>query len=373
MPQKKKLKILIIVSSLIRGGKERQILEMITGFAKYDYCDYKLLVLSKQNHFEDELKFINNQNLIFLDRESFIKTLLTVGKIIRNYRPDIIHNWDHYSTLTSFIFAFLMRIKLIDGSIRGAKIFLKRRIILPITLPFTSVLVANSRAGLASIGRMENNENRVIYNGVDLHRFDNVNSNIPELRNKYGISTKYVIGTIANFRSAKDYTTLIQAFNMIIKKAYDVTLLCIGYGELEGHLKKYIDDNNLKSKIKILGSITNVEKVIGLFDIGVLISNTNVAAEGISNSIIEYMASYKPVIATDSGGNNEIVHHGINGFIVAPFDKDELADRIGQLLDSKDLRDTMGKTGRKMIEQNFDRKLMMNNYLDLYKSLMSTK
>ena len=84
----------------------------------------------------------------------------------------------------------------------------------------------------------------------------------------------------------------------------------------------------MKNGIQFIDSNSNIEEIIKLFDICVLTNNTNGHAEGISNSIMEYMALGKPVIATNAGGNKELILDKVSGFLIKPFDINDLLKRI---------------------------------------------
>ncbi|MCP5104676.1 MAG: glycosyltransferase family 4 protein, partial [bacterium] len=113
----------------------------------------------------------------------------------------------------------------------------------------------------------------------------------------------------------------------------------------------------------------DVESIVNLFNVGVLACNTNGHAEGMPNSIMEYMALGKPVVATDSGGNRELVVHDETGFIVKPFDAAELTARLLYLLDHPDRANQMGMRGKKRIEEKFSLERMVKGYVSLYRGM----
>ena len=94
--------------------------------------------------------------------------------------------------------------------------------------------------------------------------------------------------------------------------------------------------------------------------------------EGIANTILEAMACGLAVVATDVGGNPELVQHGFNGLLVPAADPQALADAIVKLADDADLRLAMGKAGRQMAEQRFSLETMVARYQRLYSSLLQT-
>jgi glycosyltransferase involved in cell wall biosynthesis len=95
--------------------------------------------------------------------------------------------------------------------------------------------------------------------------------------------------------------------------------------------------------------------------------------EGVSNSILEYMALEKPVVATIGGGTSEIVIDNETGFLINPSNPKELADKLGILLENKSLRTRMGSAGKKRVIDEFSVEKMVNKYIDLYKLILSKK
>src|SRR5690606_31004954 len=104
---------------------------------------------------------------------------------------------------------------------------------------------------------------------------------------------KKVVGMVAAFSAFKDYKTFINAANIVLEKRNDVVFVCVGDGPKLNECKSIVQKNN-SDKIIFTGKQKNVENIVNVFDIGVL-STFN---EGISNSIMEYMALSKPVVVT---------------------------------------------------------------------------
>jgi glycosyltransferase involved in cell wall biosynthesis len=108
-----------------------------------------------------------------------------------------------------------------------------------------------------------------------------------------------------------------------------------------------------------------VVSLVNLFDIAVLTTR----GEGISNSIMEYMALGKPVIATDCAGNREIIEDGVSGFLIRPADVRGLAAKINHLLQDEGKRSRMGQAGALRIQKDFSLEKMISTYCRLYAKL----
>ena len=148
--------------------------------------------------------------------------------------------------------------------------------------------------------------------------------------------------------------------------------VAVGDGEKLNSIKNGMS-TYLNQRVKLLGKQQNVESIINIFTIGVLTTNAKVIGEGISNSIMEYMALGKPVIATDFGGNGELVVDGETGFLVKPGDVEELTFRIMQLLDNPMGALQFGHRGLKRIQTDFSLEKMSRAYTTLYNNVMNAK
>src|SRR4030095_15980704 len=119
--------------------------------------------------------------------------------------------------------------------------------------------------------------------------------------------------------------------------------------------------------IKFLGKRKNVEEIVATFDIGVLSTFT----EGISNSVMEYMALKKPVVATDGGGMRELIVDGEPGFLVPPGNPAALATKIAYLLDHPDMARRMGEAGEARLQREFSITKMVEETVKFYELAMT--
>jgi glycosyltransferase involved in cell wall biosynthesis len=175
---------------------------------------------------------------------------------------------------------------------------------------------------------------------------------------------------IANIRAAKDYTGFLKVAEMVVSKRRDVAFVSLGYGKLNNDLLLNVSPET-KSRLFFLGKIDNPEDYVKSFDIGLLLNDTRHGKEGISNSIMEYMATGLPVIATNAGGTPELVEEGFSGFLVPAFDYEFVAQKILYLIDNEKKRVEMGHRGREIIFEKFSLFRMGKEYIKLYSELVN--
>jgi glycosyltransferase involved in cell wall biosynthesis len=152
---------------------------------------------------------------------------------------------------------------------------------------------------------------------------------------------------------------------LLLEKRKDITFLAIG-DHTDADASKQLIPETLSANFRLLGRRTHIESWVNMMDVCVLSTYT----EGISNSILEYMAMEKPVVATDGGGTNELVEEGVNGFMVRTSDARQLAEKIGFLVDHPEVSREMGKKGRQKVIDVFSNEKMINAFISLYESVI---
>ena len=170
---------------------------------------------------------------------------------------------------------------------------------------------------------------------------------------------------VATFSGSKDYKTYYAAAKLLLEKRKDITFIAIGEGTDSDESRALIDSQYI-NYFRLLGKRMDVESLVNVMDIGVLSTFT----EGVSNSILEYMALEKPVVATFGGGTNEIVMDNETGFLINPSNPEELANKLGILLNNADLRNSMGLEGKRRVISEFSVEQMVRKYNELYKLVL---
>lgn len=353
------MKILFFIESLQSGGKERRLVELIKGLQKTGRFEIELVLTKDEIHFSDilgldikihvfERKIKKDPRLFFL----FLRTALS-------FKPDVIHTWGNLVSFYTILAKLILRVPLLNNQITDAPQKVKFNLIHN-TLPlfFSDLIVANSEAGLNAYG-VEKPRGVVIYNGFNFDRIGNIYPE-EEVRKKFSITSKKIVGMVANYTDKKDYLTYLKAAEIVIDDYSDVTFLCVGHGDFQS-LSSVVKEK-YQNKIKFMPAQTDVESLINIFTIGVLATFT----EGISNSVMEYMALGKPVIITEGGGSGELVSDGLNGYLIPPKSPQILAEKIKYLLMHEDKAGEFGDKSKNIIISKFSIESMVNSYIDIY-------
>lgn len=361
------MKILIINDHIGKGGKERRMLELVKALANDK--SYQIVLVLLSDLIEYRMVYDLPIKLIIINRKTRWDPLVffRLQKVVKQHAPNIIHSWGSMSNLYSLPIAKIFKCKFITSVISNAPInpSLRNKEYWRFKLiyPFADAITSNSLAGLKAY-KVRDEKGVCIYNGFDFERIAVLEDSCC-LKKKLLVEHKIVVGMVATFDNRKDYPTLLKAAFKILAKHANVVFILIGDGLLRQQMMEMVPEE-FKAGIKFLGKLDDVEKYINIFDIAVLSS----PSEGISNSILEYMALGKPVIATDGGGTKELVVDDVTGFLVPNSDVDTLEKKIIHLIEFPDKRKTLGLNGQQRVQQVFSLSKMYSQFSSIYSSVM---
>ena len=194
-----------------------------------------------------------------------------------------------------------------------------------------------------------------IYNGVDTEGFTPAGPEEKQAdRQEMGVTAyDFVVGIVARLDAIKNHGALIDAINQVALSRPDVTLVVVGDGPEAAALKARAGDH-----VRFLGYRSDTARLMQGFDLFVLPSFN----EGISNTILEAMATGLPVIASDVSGNPELVADGKTGFLVHPHKPGDMADTITAYMADPDMMGQHGEQGLHLAVQKFSIQSMVENY-----------
>ena len=171
---------------------------------------------------------------------------------------------------------------------------------------------------------------------------------------------------LANLIPYKNHKLVIEACKSIKKLNFQIDIVGDGDKKYIKELQNLILKYDMTEKFKFYGKCKSLNELLNKSDIGILPSNE----EGFSNSILEYMAQKLPVIATDVGGNSEVIKHGYNGYIVKKGDYKNFSKFLKKLILNVNLRREFGLAGFQMVKEKFEVSKNIINYYNFYKSLL---
>jgi glycosyltransferase involved in cell wall biosynthesis len=206
----------------------------------------------------------------------------------------------------------------------------------------------------------------VIYNGIpEIKARTECNAKASDRRHQLRLpASGPIVGSIGRLNVVKDYGTLIASFKEVLNKHPDAKLVIAGDGPERNKLQLQIEELDISDKVTLLGERNDVEELLGQFDIFALTSLT----EGFSVALVEAAWSGLPIVATDVGGNREIVQDGITGFLTEPGNIQDVTEKIEKLLSDNRLRQRFGSVSRSRAEANWTLELMREKYQRVYQT-----
>lgn len=202
----------------------------------------------------------------------------------------------------------------------------------------------------------------VIGNGIDAERYGRAGDRACVLRQLGLDPSRRYVGTIARLHPVKDHETLLRAFPAVAAVVSDVDLLVVGDGPLREHLEQLTSTLGLDGRVRFLGVRSDVPAILSGLDVFALSS----LSEASSITLLEAMASGVPVVATDVGGNPEIIRHGVEGLLVGRGDVTALGDAIIRVLSEPVVAGAMGAAGRARARATFCLDETVERYYGLY-------
>jgi glycosyltransferase involved in cell wall biosynthesis len=369
-----KIKILFFIGSYVLGGKERQMTELIRYLPKDEFEVYLLVKSIKVYYFDHIKNLISGFYSLETERFSNPKALCQAIRYIRRTSPDIIHSWSNEASIISIAARLFTngKFSLIDGSIRDSwfpfRFYHLQWWMRKFINHFSFLVISNSITGLKAYS-VDDEKGICIFNGFNFDRVENLPGN-GEIRERYGIKTDLVVGMVGRFNPQKDWERYFRAANIVCMQRDDVTFMAVGDGVLFENLRSRYAYNY---KIVFTGRTSHVEQLVSILDIGILLTNNKKLSEGISNSIMEYMALGKPVIANRNGGNEELIIDNVTGYIVDSESEDELINKILLLLENANLRKQIGNNGRERLSAIFNMDGMIRRYIGVYTDTIGCK
>ena len=355
-------RVLFVCDLLGNGGAERQ----MTLLARSMPADYQVRVFSLDDGPYAEVLHELGVDLRVDPRRLRYDLLpaLHLWKEMIQWRPDVVHSWGWMSSAASVVPCRLLGIPLIDGTIRQGCLQARWTRTNRYLVSRADAVIANSEAGLAAYG-LSGPGAFVVHNGFEAER----------THGGYG-GAVHVRGAIAEVVMAgrmvreKDFDTLIEAAEEMRDQERKIRLTLVGTGAQRDRLVARCQEMTDAGLVSIMDCGLEIMPVLAKADIGVLLTDPRYHAEGVSNSIMEYMACGLPVVCTDSGGNREIVLDGRTGLIVPPRDPEAVVDALRLLLDEPDTARRFGEAGRERIHTEFSTEAMVEKTVIVYDSVL---
>ncbi len=341
MPKgERSLKVLLATDGLGQGGAERQVALLAAGLQ--GRCEVRVWSL-RDGHFAGAIRSSGIGLVISPGgrRRDPFSPLLDLDRLCRSFEPDVIHSWGWISAMLAEAVCRVRRRTHVNGAFRRGSPAPGARLRTNLLRRIGTLLVANSSSAIGSFG-IPPRRGRVLRNAFDAGRLESM---APAGRD--GVFTVVMTGVM---RDDKDFSSFLQACRILVGRGRAARFLAIGDGPDRPGLESAGADLVESGHLLFTGAVPEVLAYLAAADAGVLLSRNG---EGMSNSLLEYMACSIPVVCTDCPGNREMVTGGVEGFLVPVGDPAATAAVLEALMDDPSLRRGMGARGRERVLTGF--------------------
>lgn len=364
----------MVISDLEFGGAQRQVVEL-TNHMDPARFDLHVVALHDYTPLADSLRDAARRLHVIQRRSKFDFTVVTrLHALLKRLGASVVHGYLFDAEIAARIAGRLSGAAVI-GSERNTDYELKRinKLAYGLTRWGHDVTIANSRAGAAFNARLLNQppaQYRVVYNGVDVNRFQPRDG--AALRAELGLRPEHrVVGIMASFKPQKNHLLFIEAAARVVRAVPDAQFLFVGdelfqgscdSAETKRKMLARVEELGLKAHCLFVGNRPDVERYYNVCDVTALSS----LFEGTPNAALESMASGVPVVATDVSDHRYVIPEGRAGFVVPLNDATALADRLSELLLNDSLRRETSARARAWALEEFSGQRLAEKTADVY-------
>jgi glycosyltransferase involved in cell wall biosynthesis len=366
------LNITHFVENLNRGGLERMVLELVKIQHRQGHrC--QVVCLYEEGTLAHELAALQIPVHACGKRQGLdLRALVRARRRISEHATDVLHTHNavaHYQAVLATCGLGLRRIINTRHGMGGNRRAARREWFYRRALVRTDAVVTvceAARKDAIQRGIVPREKARVVPNGIPLASFRQASEAMRQsLRQLLGVAaTTRVIGTVGRLNWAKDQASLIRAFRLLREQQPDTVLVLIGDGELRDALQQTARDEGVTDSVHFLGDRNDVRELLQGLDLFVLSS----VSEGYSMALLEACAVALPIVATDVGGNGEIVRDGETGRLVPASDATALAAGMRELLGQPARAAAVAQAARTWVEAHGSLENMAARYADLYRA-----
>ncbi len=369
-----KIKLLYVITALNFGGAEMNLYRLLKGINREKF-DPLVVSLIDRGPVGEKIEQDLAVPVVIMGFGTVMKSIagfISYVRLIRNWNPQIVHSHMVHANFVARWARLFCSFPVLICTIhnieeKGKRSNARWRLLAYRFSDFLCDLTTQvSRAGLekyVKIKAVPSGKILHIPNGIDLNSFNSERAKVEDLRQQLNLGGYFVFLAAGSLTVQKDYPNLLSAFKVYLEKCPESLLLIAGDGPLKNRLLEMNESLGLADSVSFLGLRRDIPNLMAVADVFVLSS----AWEGLPVVLLEAAASSLPIIATDVGGNSEIVADGENGLLVTSEDHHLLAQAMIRLkeLPEKD-RIQMGKRGNKMVAEYYAQYRIIAQWEDIY-------
>ncbi|MBD3347912.1 MAG: glycosyltransferase [Candidatus Eisenbacteria bacterium] len=368
-----RIRVLYVIGQLSFGGAERQVAELATRLPKERY-EPIVCCLSEGGPLADELRRAGVR-VVCVGKRSGAGSgaSMALARLVHGERPAVIHSYLFSANWRTLLVGRLARVPLVITSVRNVDIhgMFAFTLFERALSRLNDRVVANAQAVkdyVAGAHWIPRDRINVIMNGVAFERVES-EADVASAREAGDAPGRPTVLAVASLTPKKDHATLLRAASAVAREVPDVLFVLVGGGRLREKLEREAADLGISRNVAFRGELSDVAPALREADVCALTS----LKEGCSNFIMESMLAGRPVVATDAGGNRELVEDGVTGYVVPLRDDAAVAKRIVELLADPSSARGMGARGRERARRLFGVQRMVDETVRLYEAVLNAR
>jgi glycosyltransferase involved in cell wall biosynthesis len=359
----RRVAVLHLLHTMAYGGVETALINWLTGLSKERF-DVHLACFSNPGGGGSEMPFVEAAEKRGLSvsrigwnrRKPLMKASREVAELIRRHNIDILHTHNCYADCVGALTARRVPVKTISTVyVWSSKLGWKRGLIQAINLQalrFFDLVTPHCEETYRASLKMGIAPDRLktLTCGFDVEHVEMTTAERKEGRRALGVrDNEIVVANIARLYPEKAQDFLLRAFARIVKHRPDIHMWIAGVGPLEAELRQICHSLGLNDRVKFLGFVNELPRLLALVDIHLNPSWT----EGVPLAVCSGMASALPVVATEVGGLPEVIQNGRNGILVPPGDENAFVEAVLSLAADTGLRSRLGAEARRFMQEEY--------------------
>jgi len=362
--------ICYIIGQLGRAGAERQLYELVNGINREKFLPI-VISLSQGGYWAQEIRK-NNIQVIEIPRKKSkeIARLFKLIKLLKTIKPQVVHTYLFPGNFYGRIAAIFTRVPVIISSERNLPEVGKDKNILQLLIDkllliFTDAIICNSHKARKFLAReysFTSGKLFTVHNGICMKEHAKI------ISNNYSDKTHKIIGTVGRLSPQKNYVLFLEMAKIILERSRgNIQFMIVGDGPLKDELMNYAERIGIANNILFTGERSDISELLQGMDIFVMTS----LYEGLSNSIMEAMLSGLPVVATDVGGNDELIIDKVTGFLCPSNNVSALSEAVLHLIENESEAILMGEKGKNKMLNEFQIDKMVSCTEQIYMDLLT--
>lgn len=368
--------IVFLITGLTFGGAEKQVTDLAISHARNGLRVHVISLIKPKAHVDTLTE--NGVEVSHLGMRRGVPDIRAIFRLIKKVKeiqPDIVHSHMVHANILARIANALSRgfpvlICTAHNTIDGGGVI---RQLYKVTDRWTVLTTNVCQEGVDRFVKLKvspADKTKLVHNGVDVKHLNNklTKTKIVEVRKSLGVAKEFMWLSVGRIDDPqKNYPLLIRTFaNSCFENS---RLIIVGDGSQREKIQQMIDERSLNDRIQLIGLRDDVDVLMKVADAFVLASSW----EGLPMVLLEASAAGLPIVATDVGGNSDIVKNGETGILVESENTDQLAESMCKIESMSDNeRDIMGKAGSTYIHKTFDITNIVAKWYELYQDYLNS-